>query len=335
MRKAAEQAVKQALFTMGYKAPANGRRGQREEWRCSECSYSNWAARQVCRQCGKPWASTAAGAPPRQTQRKGGQGKGKGSGRPDHRPVVGGAPVAGSERQPQVQDQAATLEQLAAAAKRAGAQSAVMLAQEAKSAREAAVAAKPLHVRLGRVKQRLEQAEHKETEAQQAAEQAQARWAQASAHTETVRKELAEVEAEVTADRGPAAAPATKSHLVPAVRQLLGLLEQGRSCEGCDTVAEVVADLHRMVEAVDPTPAGQLDVALPDGFYEGVTTTKHGVKRPGEQVDDAERDREVPCAEDAVALARELQHKLWGDELTDAAFGAVARAALNRRMSPF
>ena len=40
----------------------------------------------------------------------------------------------------------------------------MMLAQEAKSAREAAVAAKPVHVRLGRVKQRLEQAEHKERE---------------------------------------------------------------------------------------------------------------------------------------------------------------------------
>jgi hypothetical protein len=87
------------------------------------------------------------------------------------------------------QAKAQSLEQVAAAAKRAGAATAGNLAAEAAHARQAATEEKPLHVRLERVEERLAVAAAKVDAAQDALEQAQKQTEQAGQHLRAVQLE--------------------------------------------------------------------------------------------------------------------------------------------------
>ena len=151
---------------------------------------------------------------------------GSGKTQPAGRVVAGAAWENGPPR-----DTVAALEQVAAAACRVGAQSASALAEEAKAARSGAMAAKPVHLRLGRMKQRHEEAAAKEEQTKVAADQAQTRHRQAAAHTQRMQEELAAVEAEVA--KAPAAAGGTSAEqaLRTGVQALLDALERSNlSC---------------------------------------------------------------------------------------------------------
>ena len=321
-------AVKAALFTFS-KSPPSQR--VQPEWPCKACGATNWVTRVCCRRCQGPKLGTSfsalqsnAVAAGNGGKSKGGKGKGKGN------QAAQGDTWADRVRLAQVKAQ--SLEQLAAQAKRAGTAAAPQLAEEAKAARMEAKTAKPVHLRLGRTQERLVAAEEKLAAAQAAHDQAAKRMAQAQCHVEEVQAELEHLQQEV-AGAQPTGATDVEL-LIPTVRDLLARLERGRTPDGCEEMAEVVGKLHTLLEETEPTPAGRLDEALPDEMVWGAEQMQRGAKRVVPS-DDAEDFADASGDVDAVCFARDLQSKLWSESMSDAAFGAAAKAALGRRVTPF
>lgn len=282
-----------------------GRRNQ-PEWTCETCGFSNWAVRKVCRQC-KGHAQNGAHEEPRR-QSRGGQGKG--SGKTQFAPRA--LPVSAWERGPP-RDPVAALEQVAAAARRVGAQAASALTEEARAARHAAVAAKPVHVRMGRVQDRLEVALAKQKEAEAALEVAMARAQQAASHTQTVREELAAVEAEV----GKAVAPASGDAVTKSLRELLAVLESSNVL-GSQACAHPSPSQLKLMEVMQACHASVgISAAVEEDFADMEEALE--AAEPRQQVDVWEQS-----LRSAAASAQ-----------SDAEFGAMARAALVQRGAPY
>lgn len=341
------KALRASLFDFGRGggAKSGGNGGVRSgDWPCGVCSYLNWGVRQVCRVCkgGKVQAGRVVqqrgvqvvqgrgGLVQRGTglQRGagGGAGKGKGAGK---QPEA----MTWAEKVQLAQVKAQSLEQVAAAARRAGSATAGQLAQEAKQARVAAAEGKPLHVRLQRMDERLTAATAKVNVAREAAEQAQRRLEQAEGHLqavgqdkETLQKELSEMTehaAQVTRPpRGQVA-----GQLASAVQTLLSKLEQGRTPEGCDETQDVVGKLHALLEQMRPTPAGRLDEALVD---DGTRGQKRGAD-DGAELSDYDEDRFA-----TPALPQEMLDGFDESafDKTDTELADMTRAALKKQRQP-
>ena len=348
-------AVKAALFA--YQRGSSAQQGSRpvnnwpEEWLCKQCEATNWLTRGRCRLCQGPkqagrfaalqpedkrsWEEAAAGNGKAQ-----GKGTGKGKGRDQQggessqgsgkgKDTRKGMPVAVSwaEKVKLAQAKAQSLEQVAAAARRAGSDAAEQLAREAKDARAKAAEEKPLPVRFQRLEERERAAATKVEAARQDLAQVHWRLEQAEKHLQAVQQEVAELQVELAATQ-PAAAAMKAGALVPAVRELLARLEGPSTTEDVD---ELVGRVHELLESRWPTPAGKLDEPLPDVTGPG----GRGAKRAADEVNHA--DEEVwaepsggeTTFEPLLALASVAQK-------SDAELGAMARhALLKQRGSPY
>ena len=200
-------------------------------------------------------------------------------------------------------------------AKRAGALSADALAQEARAARDAAQAAKPLHVRLGRVEERLQQAVAKQHSAQAALEQAKVRHDNAVAHTAAVQKELAEVGAE-------AVTKPPEDVVAEGLRGLLAALEGCSFLSGEDASAsqlKVMAAMEACHKAVDTAAAAdEVFQDMEEALLAGDTPTVGAPVRT-----DGVVQAGLLSAEE---LARHLQGR--ASQLSDVQLGALARSSM-------
>ena len=229
---------------------------------------------------------------------------------------------------------AAALEQAAAVARRAGARHAEALAAEAKDARAAAQAAKPVHVRRGRVRDRRGQAEVKEAQAKDAAEQAQARYAQAVAHTATVREELTAVEAEVT--QVPTAAENTTAGqaLRTGVQALLVALERLNlflAEHPSQSQLEVMLAMQRLHAAANTTAAAEGEA---NQMRQNLKAAMDEAARMPLQTDgDDFKDAGDGGGVTAGMLLGQMLWEAAAKSSSDAEFGAMAREVL--RTGPY
>ena len=353
--------MKAALFSFGYKMPpGNGRNGNQPEWKCPACNTTNCVTRAACRRCQAPRRANKysalqdAGGTQQESAHHYWKGKGKGK---TEKPS---AQRTWAEKARAAHAKAQALEQMTAQAKRAGAHAAVQLAEEAGAARASADAVKPLHVRLGRAEDRLSAAEEKRATAETACEQASWRLQQAKDHVQRVQEELTGLEQEVAKARPDASASPRAGGLEDAVRMLVVSLHayqelppavaEAAAAEVCmlpmgnasEDVLDLAVDGAAVEEACVTVPA--LDAARERATPPVPAAAARGSKRAGQALGDAARgdaargvaavDQHEASAEDAVRLARTLQGSLWQSELSDAAFGAMARAALHKRTAP-
>lgn len=252
---AIEEEIRAAIFSRPQTAPAVQRH---PEWRCGQCSTSNWIDRPVCQCCGtgRLGASKCANrVVPRVRS-------------PSSLPA---GPAWANRREPTASSRASALEQAAAAERRAGVpiEAASAVAAEAAATKRAATEAKPPSERLDRLRERLERAESKRAAAQEKSERALERLDQAAQHVDLVRRELADFEAGLS-QQAPDVAPINALHL--AGQRLLDRWENfawrsssGVRAEPPTDVLEAMRELHAAHAAAAPPVALSLDEALEPG----------------------------------------------------------------------
>ena len=234
---------------------------------------------------------------------------------------------------------ATALERAARTARKSGAAKAIGVEDEARAARAAAVAAKPVSVRRAQLEVRLQDVTNAATRADEALAAATARAEAAHSKADNVRDEIEAAKVFAVQVVKPCPLLAEAQHLLDTLERGAWRTASGSVGEAPDTVLDAMRALHAAVAAATPPPPKPtLDTALPDGPAERVAQRivtqrvreSWASQSEPRDADDEGEAEEVSACGDASADAEQAESVLMeleslNDDVSDAALAAIAR----------